>query len=104
MQPDTVEDLALLHHATRPDVALVLGGVHAPERLADYRRAAPKRRLSVCNGMAYALAQRRRLLDGGSGRAVARSARECFLLNCALNDRLYAQVLGEETRDAIQVR
>jgi len=101
---ETVEDLALLHRTTRPDIAFVLGGVHAPERLADYRRAAPKRQLSICNGMAYALAQRCRLLDGGSRRGVARSARECFLLNCAHNDRLYAQVLGEETTDAIQVR
>ena len=101
---ETVEDLALLHRATRPDVAFVLGGIHAPERLADYRRAAPKRRLSVCNGMAYALAQRRRLLNSAAGRGVARSARDCFLLNCAHNDRLYAQVLGEETPHAIQVR
>src|SRR5262249_13563310 len=101
---ETVEDIALLNRATRPDVAFVLGGVHAPERLADYRRAAPERRLSVCNGMAYALAQRRRLLDGGFGRSVPRSARECFLLNCAHNDRLYAQALGEEAADAIQVR
>jgi hypothetical protein len=101
---ETVEDLALFHRATRPDVAFVLGGIHAPERLADYRRAAPKRRLSVCNGMAYALAQRRRLLDGSFRRGVTRSARECFLLNCAHNDRLYAQVLCEETTNAVQVR
>src|SRR5262249_8960952 len=101
---ETVEDIALLHRAVRPDVAFVLGGVHAPERLADYRRAAPGRRLSACNGTAYALAQRRRLLDSGAGRGVARSARECFLRNCAHNDRLYAQVLGEETTDAIQGR
>src|SRR5262249_17268722 len=39
---ETVEDLALLHRATRPEVAFVLGGVHAPERLADYRRAPPR--------------------------------------------------------------
>jgi hypothetical protein len=89
---ETVEDIALLHRAMRPDIAFVLGGVHAPHRLASYRRAAPGRRLSVCNGMAYALAQRRRLL-GGPNR-VARSACACFLLNCAHNDRLYSQLLG----------
>jgi len=93
---ETVEDIALLHRAVRPDIAFVLGGIHAPERLADYRRAAPGRELAICNGMAYALAQRRRLLAGAAP-GVARSARECFLLNCGHNDRLYAQVLGEET-------
>jgi len=41
--------------------------------------------------MPYALAQRRRLLTGPS-HAVARSARECFLLNAAHNDRAYAPV------------
>jgi hypothetical protein len=91
---ETVEDIALLDQAVRPGVAFVLGGVHSPRRLADYRRAAPGRRLVVCNGQAYAMAQRRRLL--GEGRfPVARSARECFLTNCAYNDRLYAQLLQE---------
>ena len=47
----------------RHDVTFLLGGVHAPDRLAAYRRAAPGRRLVICNGMAYALAQRRKLLD-----------------------------------------
>jgi hypothetical protein len=89
---ETVEDVALLHKVVRPEVAFVLGGVHASKRLADYRRAAPTRLL--CNGMAYALAQRRRLLGGARDRRVARSARECFLVNCAYNDRLYARVLG----------
>jgi Domain of unknown function (DUF4417) len=91
---ETVEDIALLHRAARPDIAFVLGGVHAAGRLADYRQAAPGRRLSICNGMAYALAQRRRLL-GGATAGVARSARECFLHNCAHNDRMYTRVLGE---------
>lgn len=92
---ETLEDIALFHQAVRPDVTFVLGGVHAPERLVAYRSAAPDRRLVICNGMAYSLAQRRRLL-GESHPPVARSARECFLLNCAENDRVYAQVLGEE--------
>lgn len=92
---ETVEDVALLHAGVPPDVAFVLGGVHAPGRLVDYRRAAPGRRMAICNGMAYALAQRRRLLDGGESRRVARSARECFLLNCAQNDRVYAQILNQ---------
>lgn len=95
---ENVEDVALLHGAIRPDVAFVLGGVHAPGRLLDYRRAAPRRRLAVCNGMAYARAQRRRLLDGERREQVARSARECFLLNCAHNDREYARILGEDGR------
>jgi hypothetical protein len=99
---ETVEDIAMLHRATRPDVAFVLGGVHAAHRLTDYRRAAPGRRLAACNGMAYALAQRRRLLGGPS--RVARSARACFLLNCTHNDRLYAQLLAGRTEDAIQGR
>jgi hypothetical protein len=93
---ETVEDIALLHGAVRPDIAFVLGGVHAAERLADYRRAAPNRQLVICNGMAYALAQRRRLLAGAAA-GVARSARECFLLNCAHNDRTYTRVLNGET-------
>jgi hypothetical protein len=101
---ETVEDIALLHREMRPDVALVLGGVHAADRLADYRRAAPGRRLAVCNGMAYALAQRRRLLAGADGRQVARSARECFLLNCTHSDREYERILGGRAGDAVQVR
>src|SRR5262249_10489764 len=36
---ETVEDLALLHPATRPDAAFVLGGVHAHARLPVSRRA-----------------------------------------------------------------
>ena len=89
---ETVEDIALFHRAVRPEVAFILGGIHALARLADYRRAAPGRRLVICNGMAYGLAQRRRLLARGHD-AVARSARECFLLNCAENDRAYASIL-----------
>ena len=90
---ETIEDIALFHQALRPDVAFVLGGVHAPERLAAYRCAAPGRRLTICNGMAYALAQRRRRLDG-LDRRTAWSARDCFLDNCAHNDRAYAQILS----------
>ena len=92
---ETLEDISLFHGAVRPDVAFILGGVHAPDRLAAYRRAAPARRLVFCNGMAYALAQRRRLL-ARSALAAARSARECFLLNCADNDRRYAEILNQE--------
>jgi Domain of unknown function (DUF4417) len=95
---ETVEDIALFHRAVRPDVAFVLGGVHAPDRLASYRRVAPGRRLVICNGMAYALAQRRRLL-GSHDRSIARSARECFLHNCADNDRIYAEILGVTEND-----
>jgi hypothetical protein len=73
-------------------VTFILGGIHSLERLIDYRRAAPRRHLVICNGMAYGLAQRRRLLARGRAR-VARSARECFLINCAENDRAYASVL-----------
>ena len=93
---ETIEDIALFHQAVRPDVTFVLGGIHAPERLAAYRRAAPGRRLVICNGMAYALAQRRRLLSASGMTPVARSARDCFLLNCAHNDRAYAQILDPE--------
>jgi hypothetical protein len=95
---ETVEDLALFHKAVRPEVSFVLGGVHSPRRLLDYRRAAPGRQLTVCNGQAYALAQRRRLLAGDS--VGARSARECFLSNCAWNQRAYQAVLGQ-SRDAL---
>jgi len=89
---ETVEDIALLHGAVRPDVTFILGGIHSLERLIDYRRAAPRRHLVICNGMAYGLAQRRRLLARGHDQ-VARSARECFLVNCAENDRAYESVL-----------
>ncbi|MDQ6897980.1 MAG: DUF4417 domain-containing protein [Candidatus Dormibacteraeota bacterium] len=91
---ETVEDIALFHQAVRPEVTFVLGGVHSPRRLLDYRRAAPGRRLTICNGQAYALAQRRRLLDGPSGGA--RSARDCFLRNCESIAYAYAAVLKEE--------
>jgi hypothetical protein len=96
---ETAEDLALFHERVRPDVAFVLGGVHAPERLRALRRAMPGRHLSVCNGMAYALAQRRKLLDPGVH--AARSAHECFLRNCAFNERVYAEVLDGEAVDAL---
>jgi hypothetical protein len=99
---ETAEDIALLHQAVRADVAFVLGGVHAPGRLADYRRAAPERQLAVCNGMAYALAQRRRLAAGTACGSVARSTRECFLRNCAFNDWLYARVLKQDESRQIQ--
>ena len=89
---ETIEDIALFHQAVRPEVAFVLGGVHASERLAAYRLAAPGRRLMICNGMAYALAQRRRRLGSDDSR-IAWSARECFLHNCADNDRTYAEIL-----------
>ncbi len=92
---ETVEDIALFHRAVRPDVTFILGGVHAPERLVMFRRAAPGRRLVVCNGMAYACAQRRRVL-GQAPSPVARSARECFLLNNSHNDRVYAEILRSQ--------
>jgi hypothetical protein len=98
---ETVEDIALFHRAVRPEVTFILGGVHAPERLVMLRRAAPGRRLVVCNGMAYACAQRRRVL-GQAPSPVARSARECFLLNCSHNDRVYAEILrAQEVGDAV---
>jgi hypothetical protein len=90
---ETVEDISLFHRAVRRDVTFILGGVHAPNRLAAYQRAAPGRRLVFCNGMAYALAQRRRLLAPHA--AAARSTRDCFLLNCAYNDRVYAETLKQ---------
>ena len=90
---ETIEDIALFHRAVRPDVAFFIGGVHAPERLAAYRRAAAGRRLTICNGMAYALAQRRRRLGSHDSRT-AWSARECFLHNCAYNDHTYAEILS----------
>ena len=91
---ETIEDIALFHRAVRPEVAFVLGGVHAPERLAAYRRVTPGRRLTICNGMAYARAQRRRRL-GGEDRTIAWSARDYFLHNCAYNDRTYAEILND---------
>ena len=90
---ETVEDIALFHQAVRPEVTFILGGVHAPDRLRDYRRAAPGRRLIICNGMAYSLAQRRRLL-AASVLPAARSARECFVLNSSRNDREYGRILA----------
>jgi hypothetical protein len=98
---ETVEDIALFHRAVRPGVTFVLGGVHAPERLAALRNATPGRRLVICNGMAYALAQRRRLLDRSQDRSTARSARECFVRNCDFNDQVYAHLLRAEAADAI---
>src|SRR5260370_1018805 len=40
---ETVEGIALLHGALRPDVAFILGGIHSLERLIDYRSAAARR-------------------------------------------------------------
>ena len=97
---ETVEDIALFHEVVRPDITFLLGGVHAPERLLALRRAASGRKLVICNGMAYALAQRRRLL-GSRRPPVARAARECFLLNCAHNDRVYAEILKSEVKCAV---
>lgn len=98
---ETVDDIALFHRAVRQEVTFILGGIHAPERLVMFRRAAPGRRLVVCNGMAYACAQRRRVL-GQAPSPVARSARECFLLNNSHNDRLYAEILrGQEIGHAV---
>jgi hypothetical protein len=99
---DTVEDIALLHQAVRPNVTFVLGGIHAAERLAALRQAAPWRRLVVCNGEAYALAQRRRPIDGHRA-FVARSARDCFLANCSYNDRLYTQLFKQATEPSVNL-
>lgn len=93
---ETLEDIALFHTAVRPGVTFVIGGVHAPDRIAAYRDAAYGRRLVFCNGMAYALAQRRKVLGLHTRAGVARSARECFLLNCAENDSRYAALLKPE--------
>ena len=90
---ETVEDLALFHRAVRPEVAFILGGVHAPGRLRDYRAACRGRELIVCNAQAYSLAQRRRLLDTPSV-VVARSARECFLRNFDWCTNTYEAILG----------
>ncbi len=98
---ETVEDIALFHRAVRPEVTFILGGIHAPERLVMFRRAAPGRRLVVCNGVAYACAQRRRVL-GQAPSPVARSARECFLLNNSHNNRVYGEILrGQEIGHAV---
>jgi hypothetical protein len=94
---ETLEDVALFDAAVRQDVTFVLGGIHATERLLSLRLAAPGRRLVICNGMAYGMAQRRRLLEDHDGQ-VARSTRECFLLNCAHNDQAYAEILGGEVQ------
>src|SRR5207253_39797 len=64
------------------------------EQLVQQRRAAPGRRLMMCNGMAYARAQRRRRL-GGEDRTIAWSARDYFLHNCAYNERTYAEILND---------
>src|ERR1700680_2432368 len=77
---ETVEDISLLHGAVRPDVTFILGGIHSLERLIDYRRAAPRRHLVICNGMAYGLAQRRRLL-APRPRPPAGAAARCFPLH-----------------------
>lgn len=92
---ESVEDLARLHREVRPEVAFILGGVHSPGRLRDYRTAAPGRPLVVCNAQAYSLAQRRRLLEPPAAVApVARSARECFLRNARWCSEAYRAVLG----------
>lgn len=94
---ETVEDIGLLHEAVRADVTFILGGIHSPARLLDYRRATPGRRLVICNGMAYGLAQRRRLVLPEQT-PVARSARDFFLRNCRANDELYRPLV--RARDA----
>jgi len=96
---ETLEDIELFHKQVRPDVAFIIGGVHSPARLNAYRGAAPGRPLTFCNGMAHSLAQRRRLV-AGPRHQVARSARECFLLNVAHNNRAYAPPLVEDVADA----
>jgi hypothetical protein len=90
---ETLEDIALFHQAVRPDVTFVLGGVHSAARLAAYRQAAPGRRLVFCNGMAYALAQRRKALGQPGRGPVALSSRDCFLRNIQFNNRAYEQAL-----------
>jgi hypothetical protein len=89
---ETVEDLAALHESVRPAVAFVVGGVHSPTRLRDYRRAMPGRQLVICNAQAYSLAQRRRLLAGKVPDG-SLPARECFLLNCKSCTAAYRAVL-----------
>jgi hypothetical protein len=92
---ESVEDLALFHGVVRPEVAFILGGVHSPQRLRDYRAAAPGRQLVICNAQAYSLAQRRRLLGAaGPDVRVARSARECFLHNVSWCAQAYDALLG----------
>jgi hypothetical protein len=44
---------------------------------------------------------RRRLLDRFQERSTVRSARECFLSNCAFTNRVYAQLLGKEMAHAV---
>jgi Domain of unknown function (DUF4417) len=92
---ESVEDLALLHRQVRPEVAFVIGGVHAPARLVDYRRATGDRQLVICNAQAYSLAQRRRLLGADDRPPVARSARDCFLHNHAWCAAAYRAALGD---------
>ena len=85
---ETVEDIALFHRAVRPDVTFILGWDPrggAIRRLPARGSTSSPRDLQR---MAYGLAQRRRLL-GRVRDSVARSARECFFLNCAENDRAY---------------
>jgi hypothetical protein len=55
----------------------------------------------IVNSMAYGLAQRRRLLFSARD-GVARSARECFLANCAENDRRYAEILKQAELHQLQ--
>jgi hypothetical protein len=47
------------------------------------------------------LTQAGQLADGRGTAAVVSSARDCFLFNCAFNDRMYALVLGQEKTIAI---
>lgn len=97
---ESVEDVALFHRAVRPNVAFVIGGIHSPARLRDYRLATPGRQLVICNAQAYSLAQRRRLL-GEAPALAARSARQCFLLNCDWCTQAYRAIL-DGFPDAIQ--
>ncbi len=91
---ETLEDIALFHQAVRPDVTFILGGVHSPERVMAYRHAALGRRLVFCNGMAYALAQRRKVLDKSARAPVPLSSRDCFLRNSRFNDRVAQKELA----------
>jgi hypothetical protein len=98
---ESVEDIALFHQAVRPNVTFVIGGVHSLQRLADYRRAAPGRQLCFCNGMAYSVAQRRRLIGERKAPLFARSPRDCFIRNSQHNDTLYEQVLAGRAVNAL---
>lgn len=91
---ETLEDVALFHQSVRPDVTFILGGVHSPERVMAYRRAALGRRLVFCNGMAYALAQRRKVLDQPAHGPMPLSSRDCFLRNTDFNDRVARKELA----------